>query len=151
MRPLLPRFRGVDVALGWRGSSPPEALAGDVGVAEGVGVAVAAALVTNRASSQRADAVPSGRNISRTRADRAFAGARTAPVRSAVQFRAEVAAESACSIIEPLPSLDAYHETRTNNSALPLSTRANAEASYHWPGVTRTAWCSHLVELVVDR
>ena len=96
----------------------------------------------NHASSNATAAAPAeaGWNISRTTADRAPPGARSGPTVIAVHPVLLTASPVTVRICRPLPSLDAYHAIRRNASPVPATSRACAEASYHSPPSTVTAW-----------
>ena len=117
-----------------------------------MGVGVGACATPNHASSNPTAALPPdpGWNIRRTTAERASSGARTGPTRIAIQSLPVTAAPLTVRSCRPLPSPDAYQAMRANAAPSPATTRACADASYHPPPSTVTAWYSHFVELDVE-
>ena len=124
-----------------------------VGVEVGVGVAGGGA-GSNRTSSTTSipKAAPAGRSTSRAFADRAFAGACSAPVLVSTSDSAglRTAGASAVESCVPLPSAEAYQATRNQTRSPGEAGRMRALARYQPPAVTCTVCDIHFVEALCD-
>jgi len=150
-----PAFEPLAAGAGCGEAALSVGLVPGVGTLRGVGAGVATgALVAVKVMSSATTAAAlaeAGRSITRTRALRAVLGACEATrVAVPVTSRVVTRLESATASCEPLPSVDAYHATRSHAAlASPLGRRL-ARAAYHAPGSTVTVSNAYFVLSVED-